>query len=438
MNSPFTIRPIVQGALSQANVGTLLLRAAPVLLLACLSLAGCGGGGSGCPVATVEGCLTEAEYGTLLESTVRDIRSSPSLEDRWGLEAVNVAEAWGHLQVVRGAAQPGLGVTVGVVDTGIDLSHPAFREGAAAGTVTEAFRLGAVEETGVKSSHGTSVASIIVGRMNPESNFPFTGIAPYAALKMFAIPLGDPTPPDRTIAPVKLSRLTTYDENYADFYREVAAEDLDVLNLSLGFHGLIENYDDEPGLRNALPNLVDALAQSGRRDKMIVVWAAGNSNDRLCRPGSGDCVGDTEANHLGLPAGRLDSSSPNVLAGLMARIEKLRGHSIAAVATGEDGEIARFSNRCGIAANWCIAAPGLRVRAAYFGPYRGDIIRGYTPLSGTSVAAPMVSGGLALMDQFFRDQLPGEELVAEAGLIAAMLATTRPAAQSMFKPYQMP
>lgn len=412
MTSPITIRPTFQAALSRANVGTLRLRAAPVLLLACLSLSGCGGGGSGCPVATVEGCLTEAEYGSLLTNTTQDIRSSPGLEDRWGLEAVNVAEAWGHLQVVRGTEQPGLGVTVGVIDTGIDLSHPAFREGSAAGTVTETLRLGAVEETGVKSSHGTSVASIIAGRTNPESTVPFTGIAPYAALKMFAIPLGDPTPPDTTITPVTLSRLTTYDENYADFYREIAAEDLDVLNLSLGFHGLIENYDDEPGLRDALPNLIEALAQSGRRDKTIVVWAAGNSNEHLCQPGTDNCGGDTEADHQGLPAGLLDASSPNLLAGLMARIEELRGHSVTAVATGEDGEIAAFSNRCGIAANWCIAAPGVRLRAAYFGPYRSGVIQGYIPFSGTSAATPMVSGGLALMDQFFRDQLPGEELVA--------------------------
>ena len=175
---------------------------------------------------------------------------------------------------------------------------------------------------------------------------------------------------------------------------------------------MIENYDDVPALRTSLPMTIEVLAQSDRKDKTILVWAAGNSNESLCRPGTDNCIGGTETDYLGRPAGLLDSSSPDLLAGLMVRIEELRGHSIASVATGEDGEIAFFSSRCGIAADWCIAAPGFGVWAAYFGPYQGEVVRGYARLSGTSFSAPMVSGGLALMDHFFRDQLPSEELVA--------------------------
>ncbi|MYF19836.1 MAG: S8 family serine peptidase [Synechococcus sp. SB0677_bin_5] len=75
-------------------------------------------------------------------------------------------------------------------------------------------------------------------------------------------------------------------------------------------------------------------------------------------------------------------SSPAILAGLVARIGELQGHSIAVVSVGEAGTISFFSNRCGIAGN------------------------------GTSYATPMVSGGLAIMKQLFRDQLSSEQLVS--------------------------
>ena len=78
-----------------------------------------------------------------------------------------------------------------------------------------------------------------------------------------------------------------------------------------------------------------------------------------------------------------------------------------------DGEIADFSNRCGIAADFCIAAPGEGMRVAYFGPHEvtGAPARGYgINHRGTSLAAPMVAGGLAVMKQLFRE-LSNTELV---------------------------
>ena len=385
----------------------------PLVIGACILVSGCGTPSSSDCVSTVDGCFTPARYNTKVRDRADEIRSSPGFEDRWGLEAINLPKAWSHLGIVREADRPGLGVTVGVIDTGIDLSHPTFQEGAAVGEVTEEFRLGAVDEAGEDFSHGTGVASIIAGRVNPMYRYPFTGIAPYATLKMFAIPLGDPPPPGTPITPVMLSALALYDEEDADLYREALSQDLDVLNLSFGVSGLVENYEDVPALRAALAKTIEVQAQADRDDKTILVWAAGNANERLCRPGTDNCDGDAETDYLGRPAGLLDASSPGLLSGLMVRIEELRGHSIAAVATGEDGQIAFFSNRCGVAADWCIAAPGYRVWAAYFGPYQGEIgVRGYARVSGTSFAAPMVSGGLALMKHFFRNQLSSQELVS--------------------------
>ena len=114
--------------------------------------------------------------------------------------------------------------------------------------------------------------------------------------------------------------------------------------------------------------------------------------------------------------GTVDAVSVEVLPGLAARIAELRGHTIAVVALKPDDErITGFSNRCGIAADYCIAAPGQTVKAAYFGPDPDDntkTVRGIAQnLDGTSFAAPMVAGSLAIMKQLFRDQLSNTELV---------------------------
>ena len=372
-----------------------------------------------------------------MASAADEIRSTPEFDLRpsWDLEAVGVPEAWAHLQVAKGEDKPGSGVTVGLIDSGIDLGHPSFDEAVAAGDITLDLLLGAADETGEEVSHGTAVASVIAGRPSPTHETVYTGIAPYARLRMFAIPLADPPPPGTPIEAITLSELAEEDESLGPIFREALSGDLDFLNLSIGLYGVIDDYDDVPAIRGAMSATIEALAQADREEKTILVWAAGNSHGDLCRPGTDSCVGDGETDRFGRPAGTMDARSPGPSAGLMVRIEELRDHSIAVVAigesteigddgeatevgddgeetgTGEPGEITFFSNRCGIAADWCIAAPGDDVRVAYSGPYMGELFRGFVSAPGTSFAAPIVTGGLVLMKQMFRGQLRNEELV---------------------------
>ena len=176
---------------------------------------------------------------------------------------------------------------------------------------------------------------------------------------------------------------------------------IDILNLSIGFDGIIDEYSEQD-LRDNLGQTIAKLAQAGATEKTVVVWAAGNAQGDPCTasPTNPHCVDET-----------IDAVSVEVLPGLAARIPELRGHSIAVVALkeGTSGpEIADFSNRCGIAADYCIAAPGEDVRFAYF----GDQGRGTAQWHGTSFAAPMVAGGLAILKQLFRDQLSNTALTA--------------------------
>ena len=98
---------------------------------------------------------------------------------------------------------------------------------------------------------------------------------------------------------------------------------------------------------------------------------------------------------------------------MAARFPELGETTVAVVAIRPDGEIADFSNRCGIAAEYCLAAPGDDLRFSYFGPDAdGNPIQAVATGGGTSFAAPLVTGGLALMKQYFRSQLSNTDLLS--------------------------
>lgn len=81
---------------------------------------------------------------------------------------------------------------------------------------------------------------------------------------------------------------------------------------------------------------------------------------------------------------------------------ELLGKWLVVAASDENGRIADFSNGCGAARNWCLVAPGdnLTVNPP-----------GEEGIDGTSFAAPMVSGALAVLKSRFRD-MPMEVIQA--------------------------
>ena len=380
-------------------------------VFALFSTAGCGGGGSSpsepppppCFQTADFGCAQEAEYQRLQEEFAAPYTEETAFRNQWGLDAINAARAFANVELAKGAGTvPGAGVTVGFLDTGIDLEHPLFT-----GSVTEDFLLGAGEEDGTTNSHGTAVASVVgadfLGVAPEFRRHGFRGVAPGADLKMFAIPLSSG---DRPYLPISLMGLASVDREFQDVTNALRDGGVDIANLSFGFQGIIDDYS-EADLRAALGSAIAAMAQADADEKIIFVWAAGNDHNKDCTAGTDHCV-----------QGAINAVSPEILAGLPARIPELRGHALAVVAVGQDSdgdgypEIASFSNRCGIAADWCIAAPGVDVAIAIYGRINGVAgQRGIGTGRGTSFAAPMVAGGLAVMKQVFRGQLGSEELV---------------------------
>ena len=68
----------------------------------------------------------------------------------------------------------------------------------------------------------------------------------------------------------------------------------------------------------------------------------------------------------------------------------LASQLIAVASVDENGVISSFSNRCGVAADWCISAPGGQI-------YSTVPEHTYDTYDGTSMAAPHVAGAVALL-----------------------------------------
>lgn len=346
-------------------------------------------------------------------------RGGSEFSSQWGLSRTRADRAYAHLELALGPDfSAGKGVTIGVVDTGIDLNHPAFVTNASDPdkdrTITRQLLPGASIEDGSSFSHGTAVAGVAAGGRNV--GFPpgriSHGVAWNANLAVFAVPLGTS---DGVYRPIDLSNFTQQDRSGMErwfntplSWRGSGGERIDILNLSFGITGLIERYS-ESDIRTALGSVIRAMAQAGVSEKAILVWAAGNTHGDSCNnlPRPPECEDPTNSDDW-----RVNASSPSLLSGLPAKISELRGHVVAVVSVGENGAISSFSNRCGIAANWCLATPGEDILFPYFGPRSGTVIRGSARSSGTSYAAPMVSGGLALMKQLFRNQLSNTALLS--------------------------
>jgi hypothetical protein len=293
-----------------------------------LALQGCGdsGGVSSTPTPTPTTVFDTSEY---RRST------GPSQQ--------NTIPAW-----QLGAT--GAGVTLAIIDSGIDTTNPEFAGRIAASSADVAGSRGLIN---ADSSHGTQVALTAAAARDGTG---IVGIAYGATIQMLRV--------DDPGSCAKPDGCSFFDSKIAAGIDAAVAGGAKVINLSLG--GSPPNQ--------AVVNAVGRAAAAG----VVIVVSAGN-----------DGVSST--------------TNPDTFAvGLRAAGN---GNVIIAGSVGDTNTISSFSNEAGTEQQWYLMARGERVCCVYEnGAIKVAVTNGQnfvTVVSGTSFSAPQITGAVALLRQHF-------------------------------------
>lgn len=267
-----------------------------------------------------------------------------------GLANISASKAY-----ARGGT--GAGVTVAVIDSGVDLYHTDLDGNIASGIdIVDGVLEGGAGTAGTTSGdgndtndgnasdgHGTHVAGIVAAEKNDSGIHGVAYNANILAIKATQ-PAGGLFDPDDVADAIDYARL-----NGAD-----------VINMSLSF-----------GQGVGIPNQITASIVRAINAGMVVVAATGN--DSLADP-------DFPASFA------IDATAQGAL--------------IAVGAVDSSNDIASFSNRAGNTSGFVVMAPGVDITSARFNG-------GVTPtantvaFSGTSMASPHVAGAAAILTELY-------------------------------------
>ena len=279
------------------------IKCAPLLVM--LALAGCGGKGGLPPASDWE----TQEY-----------------QAQGGLGLIKASSMY-----ARGGT--GKGVTVGLLDSGATPDHPGL---AGKYVVVDSFEGVDPMDTNTEfGGHGTHVAGIIAARKNDSE---MHGVAYEATLASYALEFDN----NDDVVDFELGKAT--DELTARGVRIVNNSwgKVDVNNNDISITVTDDHYpevqDPEAYFQHSLPAYQHYVDAGG-----VQVWGAGNS---------------------ALPQVSFHAGLPHLVDDLVVDDDNLesdweleRGW-LAVVSVGQDGDLAYYSQKCGVAAEWCIAAPG--------------------------------------------------------------------------------
>lgn len=268
-------------------------------------------------------------------------------------------------QAARAAGLTGAGIRIGIIDSGVNRNHPAL-----AGRVLANYTYLNPNTNNLRVDdvvgHGTVVAQLAAG--NAVGSWP-GGIAPGAGVLSARI-IADKAPVDDGSGQ---GNEVNGALGLLGVHNDLIAAGMRIMNNSWG--GLYWNNS------SATAAIASEYRPFIANNDGLVVFAAGNE-------GRAD-----PTDMAALP------SQPGPLGSLPAADLERGWLTVAALDTASPTQLASYSNACGLAARYCLVAPGT---AVYVDPKATSATApDYYYGRGTSYAAPLVSGAAALVWEAF-------------------------------------
>ena len=337
----------------------------------------------------------------------------------------------------------GQNITVGLVGTGINPDHAELSGQVVPGydfitqTPGEAFN----DTIG----HETAMGGLIAGKMNRRWGH---GVAPKAKVMPLRINIGEHT----------FSKVSTFVYLSSNLYDFLLRKDIKIVNNSYGRQNRADaNFNGEAVWLNYPPGYFNDfnyqahniharnLAQQLSERDLIAVWGTGNdgwntqhklefwnkahpgktfsvsrkvfislafiTNSSYAPPGKSPIAMKAIPNvnkpmpyfealypFFALPSSdllTLGLAGEDLVADNYHAYDTLQARWLAVAAVDANGTLAEVSNGCGPAKNWCLAAPGEHVKIHSLHGH------GFYKSTGTSIAAAIVSGALAVLKSAF-------------------------------------